>query len=87
MRPDRMDEYKQMMVDVGESARFFGADPKPTHLVVEVADRQALACTAGAASAVREVPFDETLDTLICGDCRRRWNKIMKLRRTANPEV
>jgi hypothetical protein len=72
------------MVTIGEYSRFY-SDPKPTHLVVEVADRQALACTAGAASAVREVPFDETLQSLVCGDCRRRWHKIMKLTRTAKP--
>jgi hypothetical protein len=69
------------MVNIGESARFFGTDQKPMHLVVEAAERQSLACTAGAASAVREVPFDEVLESLVCGDCRRRWLKIMKLRR------
>jgi hypothetical protein len=75
-----------VMVNVGESSRFY-SDPKPTHLVVEVADRQALACTAGAAGSVRQVPFDEVLQILVCGDCRRRWQKIMKHQRAAKPST
>jgi hypothetical protein len=77
-----MVEDELMMVNIGESARSFATDQKPTHLVVEAAERQSRACTAGAASAVREVPFDEVLEVLLCGDCRRLWLKIMKLRRT-----
>jgi hypothetical protein len=69
-----------VQVPIGESARF-GPEIKPTHLVIRVAEREALACTGGQAVAVRGVPFGQALQSLECGDCRRRWRKIMKLPR------
>jgi hypothetical protein len=32
---------------------------------------------------VRELPVDEALQALVCGECRRKWQKIMRLPRAA----
>lgn len=47
--------------------------------MVDVANRQILACTGGAAANLRSVPFDAVNEELGCQDCRNFWRRLMKV--------
>ena len=49
------------------------------HLVVDVVNRQVLACTGGAGAGVTGVPFDAVHEELTCGPCRAFWKRTMKV--------
>lgn len=59
-----------MNVMVGNSDRWGRFGDAPVHVVVEVANRQVLACTGGAAARVRPVSFDAVFEELGCAPCR-----------------
>jgi hypothetical protein len=69
---DRMD------VTVGTSDRWGRGESPPLHLIVEVANRQVLACTGGAGGRLRPVPFDAVNEELGCGPCRQFWRRVFK---------
>ena len=65
-----------MKVLVGVSDRWVRTRHEaPVHLLVDVANRQVLACTGGAAAALRPVPFDAVREGLVCGPCRTFWRR------------
>ncbi|WP_380169651.1 hypothetical protein [Jannaschia sp. R86511] len=67
-----------MQVTIGTSDRWGRNGEAPTHLVVDIANRQVLACTGGAGARVHGVPFDAVHEELTCGPCRAFWKRTMK---------
>lgn len=68
-----------MNVTIGKSDRWGRGDSAPPHLVVDVANRQVLACTGGAAAHIQPVPFDAVNEELTCGPCRAFWRRVFKV--------
>jgi len=67
-----------MNVTVGTSERWGRGSDAPIHLVVDVANRQVLACTGGASAQMRPVPFDAVYEELVCGPCRAFWKRAAR---------
>ena len=66
-------------VVVGLSDRWGRGPSPPTHLVVEVANRQVLACTGGAARGLEGVPFDAVFEEVSCAPCRAFWRRTVRV--------
>lgn len=67
-----------MDVTIGHSLRWGRTTPSaPCHLIVDVANRQVLACTGGAGDRMKAVPFDAVIEELTCGPCRAFWRRVM----------
>ncbi|HEX2806942.1 MAG TPA: hypothetical protein VHN80_12310 [Kineosporiaceae bacterium] len=54
-----------------------GVSAPMVHLVVEVANRQVLACTGGVGTRLRTVPLDAVFEELTCGPCRAFWKRTV----------
>jgi Family of unknown function (DUF6248) len=66
-------------VSVGTSERWGRyQEHAPVH-VVDVANRLVLACTGGAATRVRRVPFDAVREELGCQPCAKFWKRLMTI--------
>ena len=66
-----------MQVKIGKSDRWGRGPHAPTHLIVEVANREVLACTGGASASVTVAPFDAVREELGCGPCRTFWRRVV----------
>ncbi len=65
-----MTEPGHSSVRIGETAKYYGADPKPIHLVAEISDRHVVACGVSQAARTSQVSFETALHQLSCGKCR-----------------
>jgi hypothetical protein len=74
-------------VRIGETAKYYGAEPKPIHLVAEIADRYVVACGVSQGAKTRQVPFETALHELSCGKCRSLWQRVMKMRSGSDQEA
>lgn len=66
-----------MNVTIGTAKRWHSSPP--THVVVEVGNRQVLACTGCAGKDVRAAPFDAVKEELGCARCRAFWRRTVKV--------
>lgn len=66
-----------MNVKIGASKRW-GHDSSPRRLIVDVANRDVLACTGCAGDKIRRVPFDAVREELTCGPCRAFWKRAAR---------
>lgn len=57
------------------SARWGRSPDAVTHLVVDAAGWQVLACTGGAPANLREVPYHSVGGSLGCALCRKFWKR------------